>query len=703
MNRHLRDIIDLRELQQLTDELYEAVGLPLAILGFDGEVLTRTGWQDVCTRHCTPKLRPADPCLDDCPHLIAVAAATHEPTVRACAHGLLQAATPIVAHEEIVAFACVGEVRAVPAPLVQDRRVLELATARDAEAMALLSVLSVLPTGSPEAVRAVSCVLARLVRLAVAAAPARRKTDTRARGTAATRDRGEVLYRMLFETSRDAIMTLEPPDWRFTAGNPATVDMFRAGSESKFVSAAPWQWSPEYQPDGRRSDEKAREMIETAMAAGSHFFDWTHRRNDGEEFPATVLLTRVALEDRVFLQATVRDVSELKRAEAERALAQAELQQSQKMESVGRLAGGVAHDFNNMLGVILGYADLALHQIKAGQPLHAPLVQIQQAAMRSADLTRQLLAFARRQATAPRVLDINTTVEGMLKMLRRLIGEHIELAWLPGAGLGRVFIDPTQIDQILANLCVNARDAMPTSGRVVIETANHTVEAGRAPAPAGMTPGEYVLLTVRDDGSGMDAETLKHIFEPFFTTKPRGQGTGLGLATIYGIVRQNQGFIDVQSAPGCGTTFRVFLPRHAGEVPVEPDEEVPALPQGRGEIVLVVEDEPAILNVAQAMLQQLGYTVLAASTANAALRALAERSAPIDLLLTDVVMPGVNGRELERQVRVIQPEVKCLFMSGYAADILAPHEVMAPGTHFLSKPFTIREIALRVRETLDTA
>ena len=259
------------------------------------------------------------------------------------------------------------------------------------------------------------------------------------------------------------------------------------------------------------------------------------------------------------------NITERKRAEEEREKLQAQLNQAQKMESVGRLAGGVAHDFNNMLGVILGHAEMAMEQVDSAHPLHADLQEIQKAAKRSADLTRQLLAFARKQTIAPKVLDLNETVEGMLKMLRRLIGEDIDLAWLPDNNLWLVKVDPSQMDQILANLCVNARDAITGTGKITIETANIAFDASYCAEHAGFVPGEYVLLAVSDNGCGMDKETQGRIFEPFFTTKGVGEGTGLGLATVYGIVKQNNGFINVYSEPAQGTTFRIYLPRHAAQ------------------------------------------------------------------------------------------------------------------------------------------
>ncbi|MGD9975392.1 MAG: PAS domain S-box protein [Desulfatirhabdiaceae bacterium] len=378
----------------------------------------------------------------------------------------------------------------------------------------------------------------------------------------------------------------------------------------------------------------------------------------------------------------------------------AQYQQAQKMESIGRLAGGVAHDFNNMLNVISGYTELALGQLKPEDPITGNLEEVLAAARRSADITRQLLAFARRQTVAPKVLDMNETVEGMLKMLRRLIGEDIDLSWKPGSRLGSVNIDPSQIDQILANLCVNARDAISGVGRLTIETANVRFDPAYCADHAGFVPGEYVMLAVSDDGCGMNKETLSNLFEPFFTTKEVGQGTGLGLATVYGIVRQNEGFINVYSEPDQGTTFRIYLPRHTEKVEQPQNLADEKITSGHGETILVVEDEISVLKLAHIILERLGYTVLAAATPADAECLADEHSGRIHLLITDVVMPFMNGRELAARLQTRHPEIKTLFMSGYTANVIAHHGVLDKGVHFMQKPFSRSELAEKVREAL---
>ena len=374
--------------------------------------------------------------------------------------------------------------------------------------------------------------------------------------------------------------------------------------------------------------------------------------------------------------------------------------QSQKMEAVGRLAGGVAHDFNNMLNVILGYAEMALDKVDPAQPLHDDLKEILNAARRSAGIIRQLLAFARKQTIDPKVLDLNETVEGMLKMLRRLIGEDIDLVWRPDSGLWPVKMDPTQVEQILANLCANARDAIAQVGKITIETENTAFDEAYCADHPGFVPGEYALLAISDDGHGMDQETQDKIFEPFFTTKALGQGTGLGLATVYGIVKQNNGFINVYSEPGKGTTFKIYLARQAVQ-DVEPQQESEAeIPRSRGETVLVVEDEVSLLKLASEILDKLGYTVLTAVTPGEALRLVEEYPGEIHLLMTDVILPEMNGSDLAVQIQEIRPAMKYLFMSGYTAEVIAHRGMLDEGVQFIPKPFSVRDLAAKVRTAL---
>jgi len=397
---------------------------------------------------------------------------------------------------------------------------------------------------------------------------------------------------------------------------------------------------------------------------------------------------------------TARDVSYRRKAEQEKEKLEAQLFQAMKMESVGSLAGGVAHDFNNKLTVIIGHACLALIE-KDPEKIRGSLEEIRSAAELSADLTRQLLAFARKQTIAPKVLDLNETVARTLKMLQRLIGEDIELAWQPACDLWLLKLDPSQVDQILTNLCVNARDSIKGVGRITIETGNLVLDQEYCGHHAEVTPGEYVRLSVSDNGCGMGKETQDRIFEPFFTTKEVGQGTGLGLSTVFGIVKQNKGFIYVYSEPGLGTTFTIDLPRHEGRS-LPSAAGGPELPAPRGqETVLVVEDELAILNLTTLILTGQGYTVLQANRPAEAIRLAQQHVGEIRLLITDVIMPEMNGKELASSLLSLQPQLKCLFMSGYTANAIAHHGVLDDGLCFIQKPFSLPDLATKVRQVLE--
>ncbi|OGR24102.1 MAG: hypothetical protein A2277_16605 [Desulfobacterales bacterium RIFOXYA12_FULL_46_15] len=393
----------------------------------------------------------------------------------------------------------------------------------------------------------------------------------------------------------------------------------------------------------------------------------------------------------------------LSEAKAHQQVMENQLRQAQKMEAVGRLAGGVAHDYNNMTNVIMGYADLALEKLNQSDPLYTDLLEIHEAGRRSMELTRQLLAFARCQAIAPRVLDINQAVKSMQKMLQRLIGEDIELIWYPGEPVWPVKIDPSQIDQILANLCVNARDAIKGVGKIIIETANTEFDEGYCAMNQGFIPGGFVKLAISDDGTGMDTATLNKIFEPFFSTKGIGRGTGLGLATVYGIVKQNNGFINVYSEPGRGTTFKIYLPRIDGEAVEIRSRSGAKIVRGHGETVLLVEDETANLKMVEKMLKELGYQVLAVDSPMKAIALAGHHPETIDLLLTDVIMPELNGHDLAIRLRDLVPGLRVLFMSGYTANVIIHRGVLDENVFLLQKPFTGKDLAEKIREVLTAA
>jgi PAS domain S-box-containing protein len=501
-------------------------------------------------------------------------------------------------------------------------------------------------------------------------------------------------YRTLFDQATDGILIMDP-EGRIVDVNKSFADMHGYTADEIRKRGVRGLDTPE-------TETLFHERTKRIFGGETLHYEVEHYHKDGHRFPLEVVANRIELDEKQYALCFHRDLSERKEAETNARKLQAQLLQAQKMDSVGRLAGGVAHDFNNMLGVILGHTEMVLEQLEPGQPFYADLKEIRQAAERSADLTRQLLAFARKQTVAPKPLDLNETVGGMLKMLRRLIGEDIDLAWLPADGLWSVKVDPSQIDQILANLCVNARDAIESVGKVTIETENIAIDSEYCNNNAGFVPGEYVTLAVNDNGCGMDKETLTQVFDPFFTTKKTGKGTGLGLATVYGVVKQNNGFINVYSEPGHGTTFRIYLPRYLGKNERTQPEGSPGMVNGGCETVLLVEDESAILKMTQTLLERLGYSVLIASSPGEAIRLAHRHEGEIHLLMTDVVMPDMNGRDLARNLIQFSPRLKCLFMSGYTANVIAHHGVLDEGVHFIQKPFSKASLAAKLREVLES-
>jgi len=393
---------------------------------------------------------------------------------------------------------------------------------------------------------------------------------------------------------------------------------------------------------------------------------------------------------------TVADISEAKQFAAQ-------FQQAQKMESIGRLAGGVAHDFNNILTIIIGNAGLALMKVGKDGSLRKEIEEIRTAGERATSLTRQLLAFSRKQIIQPEIIDLNELLTGIEKMLGRLIGEDVELLRIPGSALWQVEVDPGQMEQIIMNLVVNARDAMPRGGKLTVETANVDLDENylRNHGLREKEPGPYVMLAVSDTGTGMDKETQSHIFEPFFTTKGADKGTGLGLSTVYGIVKQNNGFIWVYSEPGQGSTFKVYFPKAKGDAASEKEEQHPVTALGGSETVLIVEDEDSLRKLSQRTLQQHGYSVLEAENGEDALRVSEAYAGSIDLLLTDVVMPGMGGKETAERLQPLYPRMKVLYMSGYTDNSIVHHGVLTEGVFFLQKPFSPEALVRKIREILD--
>jgi two-component system cell cycle sensor histidine kinase/response regulator CckA len=446
---------------------------------------------------------------------------------------------------------------------------------------------------------------------------------------------------------------------------------------------------------------KAR--IRKVTETGYDEFETVHRTKGGDRRNVHVKAQNILADGKSVYHCIWRDITDQKRVEAEKEKLQSQLQQAMKMEAVGRLAGGVAHDFNNLLTVINGYSELLLQKIGKESPMHREVGEIKRAGERAASLTQQLLAFSRKQIIEPRVVRLDLLVADMQAMLPRLIGEDISIQVTTGKSPGSVKVDPGQFQQVLMNLAVNARDSMPDGGKIVIETANVELDESYCASHAYVTPGRYVMLAVSDTGQGMTEEVKARIFEPFFTTKERGSGTGLGLATTYGAVHQAGGTIEVYSEVGIGTTIKIYLPRVEGETASPVHDNRPAVLPGGTETVLVVEDEAIVRTLCVQILARLGYKVLQALNGKEAIAAAQRHGERIDLLLTDVVMPGMNGADLATQLVLHHPEMKVLFTSGYTDDAIVRHGVLDEGVSFIGKPYTPLALARKVREVLDKA
>ncbi len=508
-----------------------------------------------------------------------------------------------------------------------------------------------------------------------------------------SREAEEIITRFEFtmQQSPEAVFWLDQHGRFSYVNNQACLSL--GYTQDELLSLYLWDIDPDYSKD--RWEIQWAEM----QRAGKRIFETRHQRKDGSIFPIEVLACQINFGGKEFHAAYVRDISERNKAREDQAMLQEQLHQAQKLEALGILAGGIAHDFNNMLSVIIGYTELLKSRVSEDQDASRDLMAIENAALRSRDVTRQLLAFSRKQVIAPVALQIDEQIEGTMKMLGRLIGENIELEFAKSDKTWETRLDPSQFDQILVNLAVNARDAMPGGGKLVITTKNVVINEEQAKKKGDCIPGDYVLMSVRDDGIGMSRDTQERIFEPFFTTKEAGKGTGLGLPTIFGIIKQNHGCIDLESEPGKGTCFKLYFPRNT--IAEDQPETKPEDEAGKGVgTVLLVEDDEMVRSMATKMLEKIGYTVVAVASPTQAIAYCESGLHAVDLLLTDVVMPKMSGIELSQRLKDTYPELKVLFMSGYAALVSDRHGVIQPGLNFIQKPFSKNDLALKISQVI---
>ena len=695
------DLFDPALIQQIQDEFAAATGVASIITRPDGTPITEPS---NFTQLCRDIIRTTEKGCANCFKSDAVIGRYHPggPIVQPClSGGLWDAGASITVGGHHVANWLIGQVRN---ETQSEDAMRSYARSIDADEAAFMEAFGQVPSMSSaqfgRIAQALYTLANQLSNSAYQNIQQARSITERKQAEEALR-KSEERFRLAMEATKDGLW-----DWDILTGqvyySPGYWSMlgYDAASQPRSAEA----WIDIVHPDDREAVLAANDDC-IANRSDSFVLEYRMRTSSGEWKWIQERGTAVVRDDQGRARRMIGthiDITERKHAEEERERLKGQLLQAQKMEAVARLAGGVAHDFNNMLAVIQGHAELALMRMGPDDPSFRHFSAIRDTANRSAELTQQLLAFARKQVITPIALDLNKAVESMLKMLRRFLGEDIDLKWNPKKGLWTIKADPTQIDQIVADLCINARDAISGVGTIIVATDNCSIDREYCATHAGFLPGDFVRITVSDNGCGMDKQMLSQIFEPFFTTKELGKGTGLGLATVYGAIRQNEGFVNVYSELGQGSVFSIYFPRYLGESQQKPVDSKAGTTAGGHETILLVEDELVILETVTDMLEQLGYTVLAASIPNEAIQLARQHPEKIDLLLTDVIMPQMNGRDLANQLLAGQPWMKCLFMSGYTADIIAYQGKLDEDVHFIQKPFSLSTLATKIRQTLET-
>ena len=694
----LGSVINVAEVQSIMDDFYALTGMVTAILDLDGTVIEGTGWQDICTKFHRINPETSHNCTESDLYLAKNLKAGEYIDYK-CKNGLSDVVTPLYIGNKHLGNIFTGQFFYEDDDVDEEKFVKQAAKYGFAE-KAYIEAFRKVPRYSRETIDHLMSFLVKFTtyisRIGHSNIQLEQEIKERQKAESAQKESAAMLQSL--------IRAIPDPVWLKDKHGVylfcnSRFESFFGAKEKDIVGKTDYDFVETDLADFfLKNDKLAMDSAKPCKNEEKVVF-----ASDGHREILETIKTPLYNSDGTIagVLGIGRDITERKQAEKEKETLSSQLQQAQKMEAIGILAGGVAHDFNNMLGVIIGHAELAMDQVESTNPLFADLSQIRKAAERSADITRQLLTFARKQTVAPKVLDLNETVTGMLKLLRRLIGEDIDLVWLPGPGLWPVKVDPSQVDQILTNLCINARAAIAGVGKITVETDNSIVDEQHAALHMEAGPGDYVKISVKDSGCGMDKHTLLNIFEPFFTTKNIGKGTGLGLATVFGSVKQNNGFIDVYSEPEKGSDFTIYLPRYRGDTDRNRQEGVTENATQGHETILLVEDEPTLLRMTTTMLQRLGYSVLTAGSPEEAIRQIAEGDSDVDMVMTDVVMPGMNGRELVNRLVTLKPGMKCLFMSGYTADVISHQGVLDDGVCFIQKPFSKTTLSAKVRQVLD--
>ena len=693
----LGSLIDAGELQSIMHDFHKLTGMTTAILDMKGNIIEATGWQEICTEFHRVHPETAQNCIESDFRLVKDLK-PGEYREYLCKNGLWDVVTPLYIENNHIGNIYTGQFF-YDDDIVDENRFIRQALKYGFDKDDYMAAFARIPRYSRSQVKHLMQFLVKFTSYISTVSYAKKKLDKEIherRRMEQSLKESERFQRALLQTIPDLVW-LKDQNGVFLACN-AMFERLLGAKQAHIIGKTDYDFVDKKMADQFRAHDRK------AIAAGKprKNEEWVVFADTGEQALMETLKTPMFDEQgkSIGVLGVARDITARKKTEDEKTELKGQLQQAQKMESVGRLAGGVAHDFNNMLGVIIGFSEIGLAQTKEGSKLHHALQQIMTAAKRSADITRQLLAFARKQTVVPKMLDINSTVSGMTAMLSRFIGEDIDLVWQAKESAWPVNMDPGQIDQIMVNLCVNARDAIADVGKIIIETDNVVIDETYCLQHCYFVPGDYIRLSVSDNGCGMDHETVKNIFEPFFTTKEASKGTGLGLSTVYGIVKQNNGFIHVYSEVGIGTTFNIYLPRYGEQAQIKQDSAPEPPVESGGETILLVEDEPIILEMTTLMLESFGYKVAATGTPARAIDLGKKYNGRIDLLVTDVVMPEMNGKDLARHLRDIYPDLKCLFMSGYTANVIAHHGVLDDGVNFIQKPFRQQELGAKIQQAL---